>query len=165
MIVVSDTSPLHYLILIEHDELMPRLMGTVIAPSAVLEELRGRAASANVRRWADHPPAWLQIVDPAALDTELLLDKGEAAAISLALELRSRGEQVRVLIDEREGREVALARGLRVTGTLGVLIEGAAAGLVDMHDAIARLRATNFHATPELLDEALRLGIARKGGS
>lgn len=163
MIVVSDTSPLSYLILIEHDELMPRILGAVATPNAVLEELRGRAASPAVRRWASNPPPWLRVLDPMTLDSTLPLDQGEIAAISLALELRSRGEQVQVLIDEREGRTVAQARGLGVMGTLGVLIEGAGTGLVDMPTAIERLRATNFHATPELFEEALRLGAARKG--
>lgn len=42
-------------------------------------------------------------------------------------------------------------RGLRVTGTLGVLGEAATRGLVNLADAIDRLRMTDFRCSPALL--------------
>ena len=39
MIVVSDTTPLNYLILIDSVHVLPMLFGSVYAPSAVLREL------------------------------------------------------------------------------------------------------------------------------
>jgi hypothetical protein len=39
MIVVSDTSPLNYLVLIEAERFLPDLFGRVVIPPAVLAEL------------------------------------------------------------------------------------------------------------------------------
>jgi predicted nucleic acid-binding protein len=54
------------------------------------------------------------------------LDHGEAAVIQLALD-----EQIpTVAIDERKGRRAALAVGLKVTGTLGILGKAKTLGLI-----------------------------------
>jgi predicted nucleic acid-binding protein len=60
-----------------------------------------------------------------------------------------------VLIDERAGVGAARARGLEVTGTLGLLDRAARRGLTDLPTAFAALKATNFHVRQELLDMLL----------
>jgi predicted nucleic acid-binding protein len=40
MIIVSDTSPINYLVLIREIELLPKLFGEVVIPQAVLDELK-----------------------------------------------------------------------------------------------------------------------------
>ena len=60
-----------------------------------------------------------------------------------------------VLLDEKAARRFAADRGLRVTGTLGVLGEAATRGLVDLTNAIERLRKTNFRYSPALLKATL----------
>jgi predicted nucleic acid-binding protein len=157
MIVVSDTSPFNYLILLHADQHMPKVLGEVATAPAVLDELRSWGACEEVRRWASSPPAWLKVLEPASLDSSLLLGKGETAAISLALELLRRSQPVRLLMDERSGRAAARRLGIPMLGTLTVLGEAGKLGLVDLPEAIRRLRATNFHAKPELYDEVLRL--------
>ena len=57
MIVVCDTSPLNYLVLIQHAEVLPSLFGRVIAPPAVMAELQHPGAPTIVRAWAAAPPA------------------------------------------------------------------------------------------------------------
>ena len=59
MIVVADTSPLHYLILLEHAEVLQKLYGCVIIPEAVVRELQAQKAPAVVRLWITTPPEWL----------------------------------------------------------------------------------------------------------
>ena len=49
-----------------------------------------------------------------------------------------------LLIDERAGFRVAQGRGLRATGTLGVLDLAAERGLIDFAEAIRQLEPTGF---------------------
>ena len=40
VIVLSDTSPINYLVLVGHIDILPTLFGQVVVPSAVLAELQ-----------------------------------------------------------------------------------------------------------------------------
>lgn len=80
------------------------------------------------------------------------LDKGGSQAIALALE----SEGALLLIDERTGRREAARRGLLVAGTLSVLDEAAAAGLIDFDGAIDRLLKTSFRVSRSVLAEIQR---------
>src|SRR5215471_15969172 len=99
MIVVSDTSPINYLVLIGRADLLARGYGRVIIPPAVNGELQRESTPLVVRQWIARPPAWLSISPaPANPDPGLnRLGKGEREAISLAQELRVDA----ILIDER----------------------------------------------------------------
>lgn len=59
MIVVSDTSPINYLVLIQAIELLPKLFGKVVIPQAVLYELRQKRTPEAVKNWIDSRPNWL----------------------------------------------------------------------------------------------------------
>lgn len=48
MIVVADSGPLHYLILLEHIELLRRFYGQVLVPEPVANELSTAGAPAAV---------------------------------------------------------------------------------------------------------------------
>jgi predicted nucleic acid-binding protein len=74
------------------------------------------------------------------------LDQGERAAIALA----TASLPCLLLIDERAGRSVARSLGLSVTGTLGVLDEGARRKLISLPDVIERLKRTSFR-NPKLI--------------
>lgn len=147
MIVVSNTSPLNYLALIDLTELLPTIFGHVVVPEAVLRELRSPAAPAKVVAWINSSPVWLEsrsVVVPTDLKS---LGPGEQEAIALAELLTDS----LVLLDEKKARQVARERGLPVAGTLGVLDTAAKRGLVDLPDALDRLRQTNFRAPSRLL--------------
>jgi predicted nucleic acid-binding protein len=60
-LVVADTGPLNYLVLIDAIELLPKLFEKVFAPEAVRAELLNQDAPAVVRAWATHPPSWLEV--------------------------------------------------------------------------------------------------------
>jgi predicted nucleic acid-binding protein len=51
MIIVADTSPINYLVLIKEIEVLPRLYGKIVIPEAVREELLRPAAPEIVRIW------------------------------------------------------------------------------------------------------------------
>jgi predicted nucleic acid-binding protein len=127
VIVVADTTPLNYLILIGQVDVLPELFTAVLVSEAVVAELRHSHAPGPVRNWIVALPDWLDIARPNAFDSSLeFLGAGERETISLA---RETGADL-VLIDERAGRREAARQGLRVTGTLAVLDEAAHRGPV-----------------------------------
>lgn len=153
MIVVADTSPINYLLLINEIEILPKLYGTVVVPQAVQEELLHTVAPEAVRIWSAQPPAWFEIRAPLSkADPSLArLDPGERDAIVLAMELGAD----QLIVDDREGRRLAQQRGIPVIGTLGVLKEAAEAGLVDLRACVERLQNTSFYVAPEVLKNLL----------
>jgi len=151
-LVVSDTSPLNYLVLIEAVDLLPKLVSGVLIPPAVAAELNNPRTPLAVRQWISNPPIWLQIVAPLTVDPSLPLDRGEAEAISLATERGIRA----ILIDERKGFSVAKSRGLEPLGILAVLEVSAARRLINFDEAIERLRTTTFHFAERLITDAKR---------
>lgn len=152
MIVVSDTTILSNLFQVGRAELLPTLYGEVIIPEAVRDELARLDSSLPVAL----PWLRVQAVSDTGAVLNLLaeLDRGEAEAIVLAQELRADW----VLMDERPGRRVAAQRHLRVTGTLGVLLEAKRSGLLDAIGPVIReiqqKAGTWYH--PQLLSEVLR---------
>ena len=138
--------------LIGQIDVLPLLFGTVAAPAAVISELCHRNTPAPVRSWIADPPPWFSVhADPVLRVGSPRLGPGEIAAIALAREI---GAGL-LLIDDRAAIAVARAGGMRATGTLGVLMEAAAKGLLDLEGGFAALRATNFRCSPRLLDGLL----------
>jgi predicted nucleic acid-binding protein len=160
-VVVSDTSPINYLIRVEKIDLLQQLFGEVLIPPAVLQELKHPGAPLAVREWALSIPPWARVLAPAVVDPALDLGPGETEAIALAKEI---GDTL-LLIDERKGRRAAVANGLRTAGTLNILEEAAARGLLDFEQTIARLRATNFRVRNSVLAESISRVRARKDRS
>src|SRR5216683_809144 len=110
-LVVADTGPLNYLVLIGASDLPPRLFETVLVPQAVCDELRHPVAPAAVRAWVALRPAWLDVrPSPAAsIDDPAwrMLDAGERAALALARAV----DADLVLMDDRAGVAVAQRHG------------------------------------------------------
>ncbi|EIZ84333.1 MULTISPECIES: DUF3368 domain-containing protein [Methylobacterium] len=152
-VVVADTGPLNYLVLIGHVSVLPVLFETVFVPEAVRAELDHPETPPPVRAWIAAPPRWLDIrPSPVGPDADLqALDEGEREAILLAPTL---GAEL-ILMDDRAGVAAARGRGLAVTGTLGLLDLAARHGLIDLEAAFARLRATSFRCRPDLFDTIL----------
>lgn len=148
MIIVSNTSPLCYLVLIGHADVLAKLYGEIHVTQKVLEELRHPDAPPVVRQWAMTPPGRVEIhSDPEEPDQTLAaLDPGERTALRLAEQLRAD----LVLLDEAAARLLASQRGVKVSGTLGVLCDAAQAGLLKLPAALDLLRKTSFRASPEL---------------
>lgn len=87
MIVVCDTSPICYLLLIGEIQLLPQLYGKVLIPQVIQNELADERSPNVVKAWISQPPEWLviqtvDVVSDGDLDN---LDSGERNAIMLAL--------------------------------------------------------------------------------
>ncbi|HAC65602.1 MAG TPA: DUF3368 domain-containing protein, partial [Cyanothece sp. UBA12306] len=105
MIIISDTSPICYLILIDCIEVLPILYKTVIIPQAVYQELTAEATPKAVKEWIQNYPDWLIIRNITnSSDSELdKLDRGERAAIILAEEINAN----LLIVDDRAARTMA----------------------------------------------------------
>ena len=122
----------------------------------MLNELRHRHAPTLVRAWATDPPTWLECKAPESTVADLPrgLGPGERDTLALAATLLP----VVVLIDERDGRREARRHGWPVMGTLGLLraatdqrFEG-----LNLAEALARLRRTNFRTSEAVFVEVMR---------
>jgi uncharacterized protein len=153
VIVVPDAGPLIYLAGSGHLELLRELYSEVVVPRTVYEEVtiagEGLIGADEVRA-----VTWLTIEDGSPDPTLLeVLDRGEAAAIPLAQRLRAD-----LLIDDLEARRIARGRGLRVVGTLGVLLAAKRKELLpEVTPVLVRMETLGMFVSGALREEILRL--------
>lgn len=160
MIVVSDNSVLSCLAEIGEFELLRRLYGEVTITETIRAEASHPCAPEALRHTFLTLPNWITVVPDASpfLEETGALDPGEASAITLAWQHRNSSL---LILDERRGRKVASALGLRITGTAGLLTDAAAAGLIDFEDAFLRLAQTGFRLSAQVV-ETLRQDLAKR---
>jgi predicted nucleic acid-binding protein len=153
MVIIADTSPLNYLVLIDAIELLPGLYGRIPIPEAVSGELARPGTPDRVAEWARLPKAWVTVARPPSDDSLRDFGEGEREVLALAEQHKP---DVLVLIDDAKARLEARRRGIRTSGTLGVLLEASRIGLIDLPDSLIRLQNTNFRISRKLLDAVLR---------
>lgn len=142
-VIVSDTTSLIVLEGLEALDLVCKVFESVLIPQAVFNELA--AGSPNIAQKL-RASACIELIRLNASEQLnnllLILDQGEAEAITLALEKR-----LPILIDERKGRMIAQQKGLVVTGFLGLLL------LAIQRNALTKPEAQ------QLLDQAINNGF------
>ena len=107
----------------------------------------------EVKKWITSIPEWLEIISVDINDDVMLvnLHLGEKETIILAEKLQA----TLMIIDEKAARQVAQAKGLKITGLLGILNLAASQNLINLHQVIMALRKTNFRASSSLLQSLL----------
>jgi predicted nucleic acid-binding protein len=153
-LVVSDTSPLLNLALIDRLELLASQFSEVTVPQQVWNELTdGEDGLETLRELRDDGLLHLVEVERSDLFVELFheLDLGETAAICYAVEQNAD----LVLLDERDGRRVARRHDLNVTGVIGILLRGAKAGVVNLAHELDALREAGFWISDDLYEQIL----------
>jgi uncharacterized protein len=151
-----NTSPLLYLHQVRLLEILPKLYGTVIAPSAVEQELAvGRAKGIavpdlNLLNWLQ-----IRVIDLASTIPNVIdLGRGEAEVIALGIE----NPNSLLILDDQLGRRIATLYQLRYTGTLGVLIKAKQAGyLAAIAPVIRELQAQGMWLTESVIQTVLKL--------
>jgi hypothetical protein len=153
---ISNTSPLLYLYRIGVLDWLPSLFDEIWTPNAVVHELQeGQRRGYDVPNPGDYD--WLKIVEPSSVPSEWLtldLGAGELAAMALALENPGRV----VLLDDRLARRIAEAAGLKVWGTLKVLLEAKSQGLTEsMGPLVNRLEDAGMWISNDIRRRVLAL--------
>ena len=146
-IIISDTSCLILLDNIGELSILNKLFGNITTTSEVAGEF-GRLL-----------PPWIEIKEPNNKNyqsiIEASLDKGEASAIALAIEL----DNCLLIIDDLKGRKFAHQLGLTIIGTIGVIVDAKLAGIIpSIKPILSKIKSTNFRITEQL--ELLILKLA-----
>jgi predicted nucleic acid-binding protein len=132
----------------------------VLVPQAVFDEVTAtqhsdRAAVALAES------DWIERVAPIDLPptiTEWDLGSGESAVIAVALLISGS----RPVIDDLAGRRCALAVGLDVMGTLGVVIAAYRRGEIEnARQVLLDLRASGMWLSDKVIERALRLAVSK----
>jgi predicted nucleic acid-binding protein len=125
--------------------LLPQVFSTVFAPPIVAAEVQT-------------PLSWLRVqaVQNAAavaiLKTQM--DDGEAEAIALGMELGD----VLLILDDKKARRVAQQMGLKVIGTVGMLLRAKRDGVIaEIKPLLTALVQADFRISDSIIEEALRL--------
>jgi hypothetical protein len=129
---VADTGPLiSFERIPDGFPLLRRLVEAIIVPPEVIEELTaGETPPANyLERHAIIDLVTVERAPPPSLAMSGL-HAGEAAAVALAL-----ARKLPLLIEERQGRQVASALGIETTGTVGLLLYAHAARIITKKEA------------------------------
>lgn len=159
MIVVADASVLIGLSSIGYLHLIQeQFSGTVLIPPAVWKEV--------VEQGGDRPGShqvskadWINVHDLKNQDISTILkmelDEGESEAIALADELKADV----VLLDEKDARRIAKQLGLRVLGTIGILVWGKRVGKINnLRQVLDMLKnRAMFRISHTLYQQALKL--------
>lgn len=154
--VICNTSPLQYLHQLRLLTIIPSLVGTVLIPPAVDAELAaGRRLGLDLPIPADLE--WISIREPSRSSARPVpagLGDGETEVLALAVES---GDAV-VILDDLLARRAAHGLGLRLTGTLGLLLDAKRAGHIEriepVLDTLQRLR---FRLSPQTRSTVLKL--------
>lgn len=158
MPVVSNTSPLWNLASIERLDLLRDQFPDIRIPPEVWQELQVWQDSPEVVRLQHAVDSqWITVesLKTPYIQQSLMLeiDRGEAAAIALALELGVS----QVLMDETDGRSIAKAMGLHPIGILGVLLRAKGDGkILSLSHEMLRLRHETGFFIAESLSQYLR---------
>ncbi|MBL7859247.1 MAG: DUF3368 domain-containing protein [Cyclobacteriaceae bacterium] len=138
-VIISDTSCLILLDKIGELNLLNKLFGQIIITQDIAREFKKEL------------PDWFTIVEPTNKTyqkiLEASLDKGEASAIAFAIEQTD----CLLIIDDYKGRKYAEQLGIKITGTLGVIIDSKLSGHIEsVKPMLEKIKKTDFRLTAEL---------------
>jgi predicted nucleic acid-binding protein len=153
--VVTNTSPLLYLHQLGKIDLLQALYSEIVVPRSVIEELAaGKAAGHDVPNVAAF--TWMKVASSPTLVLLALatdLGKGESEAIAIAHE-----RDALLILDDALARRHASLIGVRLTGTLGVLLKAKAEGQIPMvAPLVSRLTELGFWLSDKTREAVLRL--------
>lgn len=156
MKLVSNSSPLIALAKIE----MLYVLDEVVIPKVVFDEVTKpeKEYAKELHEWGNDKV--IEVKNRKAVEyLEMLIDKGEAETVVLAEELNADA----VLIDDLKARKIAKFRGLKVIGTIGILLNAVDKGFInDIKPLLDELIKQKIRISEELYEHALELANERK---
>ena len=161
---IVNSSPLIALAKVGQIQLFSDLFDEVIIPSGVAEEIEQGPEDDPARIWLrDYGTKWIQEVgriNPIIMAWDL--GRGESEVISMAYENSKYG----VIIDDRAARNCAFSMGIKVLGTIGIILLAKRRKMINQVSSVLdELCRVGFRVSPKLFDTALTLSNENlKGG-
>src|SRR5215470_11366198 len=145
MIIVSDTTPLRYLIEIKAAHILETLYGKIFIPKKVFSELQGVNTPPKVKAWIQTHPNWIEVreADTSLFTPTRNIHEGEREAIALAIELRADA----FLSDDGNAIKEALQLNIPTVRLFTILESAAERNLLDLPDAILRFQQLRLSFT------------------
>jgi predicted nucleic acid-binding protein len=155
MIIVCDSSPIIALAICDQLELLGGLFSDILIPLEVYKESvkEGKEPTPIIKNWA--VGKIIEVIDHKKINIfSTTLDKGESEAIALYIE-RSADY---LLIDEKKGRKTAVENGIKIIGSLGVLIMAKRKGLIySIKPSLDIIRNSSTRISDFLYVQALKM--------
>jgi predicted nucleic acid-binding protein len=155
MIIVCDSSPVIALALCDQLELLDKLFNDVLIPQEVYNEStkEGKEPTPIIEKWAVGKV--VEVIDCQKVNVfNETLDKGESEAIVLYMEKSADY----LLIDEKKGRKIAVTNGIKIIGSLGILIMAKRKGLIQsIKPSLDILRPSSTRISDFLYEQALKM--------
>jgi predicted nucleic acid-binding protein len=144
-IVIADTSCFIILANINELDLLHKVFGNIITTPEIASE------------YGNELPVWVNIKSSADIQKQQILetqvDKGEASAIALALDIPG----CMIIVDDLEARLLAQKLNILITGTLGVIIQAKLMGLIpSIKPLLNKIRQTSFRLSNTLEEIAIK---------
>jgi hypothetical protein len=154
MLIVSDASPIIALAMCDKLDLLDKLFDRVCVPKAVFDELDipDKPKARDIIEWARDKV--IPIKNPSVITTlSMNLDPGESEALALYWETNADF----LLIDEKRGRIIAHKKGVRIIGTMGVLLWAKQKGFLPaIKPILDLLMQTDFRVSDILYQQILK---------
>ncbi len=153
MIVVCNSSPIIALASVNKLNILKTLFSKVIIPKAVYQEVF------EVKNKEIPKQNFIEVKEVKNKSLvkvlNLYLDLGESEVIAYALE----NEIERVILDDKQARKIAEKQGLKVIGTLGILILAKEKGIIsEVKSLIVQMRdRVNFRISDDLINKVLSI--------
>jgi predicted nucleic acid-binding protein len=154
MLVVADTSALVALAACDGLALLDQLFQDVRVPPSVFREctVSGKPEGERLGLYLRDRVTEVDLKDFVIAVAGL--GEGELEAMALYKRLRAN----HLLVDDHRARKVASLNGIRVVGSLGVLLQAKELRLVaEIRPLVAAIQAAGIHYGEQLVTEALRL--------
>lgn len=157
MLIVSDTTPIISLIKAEQLGLLEKMFEKIVIPKAVYDELTVNKNFENeIEIFKRSTFVKVETVENMSsvniLRNVTGLDAGESEAIVMVEEKQAD----LLLMDERKGRLVAKKMGIRITGTIGILLQAFDEKLLSKEDVercLILLRKSNIRISESLCNK------------
>ncbi len=164
--VIANTTPLIALADIGHLDLLQKLYGEIMIPRAVLDEIKSEPAKSIVRAALktavkmtaeNNSVTWINVCSISDVNAKRLyrakLHAGEVEVMILAEEQNAD----LVLMDDNAAKKTAKFMGLKVTGTLGVLLRAKREGHIkEVQPLMKRLIETGMFISENICRYVLK---------